>query len=442
VGIDSLGLDYPRLLPMLIIYRLITYLIFPLIVLRFIWRGCKNPDYFNRIKERFGYIPSRPNGKRIWLHAVSVGEVNASLPLVSAMQREYPQHEIIITTMTTTGAQRVESIWQGAITHYYLPYDFSSGVRRFLARLDPSLAIIMETEIWPVLITQAHQYGVKLIYANMRLSASSYRKYARARHLFAPILDSVSYFAVQSLDEASRIIALGAREKDVEVTGSLKFDFDVDPSLADNAGRWRKTLGANRLIWLAASTHEGEETMFLEAQRALSQSDERILLVLVPRHPERFNQVDRLSRQRQLTTKRRSRHTADRLDSSTQVFLLDSMGELQTLIAAADVCVMGGSFVATGGHNILEAMAVGTPVIFGPHMFNFKQIAAMSVASRAGIQLQSSDELIPRLIALFADKRQCDEISMTGLAFVKQHRGALAKMMLKIRGYLSQTTND
>ena len=416
---------------MLAIYRFILYAFFPVLVFRFLLRGLKNKNYFNRIGERFGFTRINPSAGGIWIHAVSVGEVNASVPLVNGIREAWPTHPITVTTMTTTGSDRVKKVFGSSVSHCYLPYDYPGAVKRFIGTVSPSLGLVMETEIWPNLIYCCHRRQIPLIYTNVRLSERSLRGYIRFRYLFARILKLVDRFAVQSEADALRLLKLGAPEEKISITGSLKFDIDLPQSISEAGESIRRQLGWNRPVFVAASTHEGEESMIFEAFREIKSELPDALLVIVPRHPERFTTVAKLCVKEGLSTIRR-RGMPSELEPSTDTLVVDTMGELPIFIAAGDVTFMGGSLVPIGGHNLLEAGALGRPVIFGPHMFNFSEISEMFLQQGAGVQINDVPELANVCVRLLQDAGMRDQYGTQGEKLVQQNKGALEQVMTMI----------
>ncbi len=410
-------------------YRLFLYLALPWVLLRLGMRSLRSPAYRRRLGERFGFSGATPDKNGVWIHAVSVGEVNAALPLVQELNTRWPDRAITVTTMTPTGSDRVRSILGSRVHHCYLPYDYPGAVSRFLRRTAPSLGIVMETEIWPNLVDACHRSGIPMIYTNVRLSERSWRGYRRFRSLVARTLERIAAFAVQSAPDANRLVDLGAPADRVSVTGSLKFDVAMPRSIAEAGESIRRRLGWNRPVLLAASTHEGEEEIMLEVYRRLQPGMNDLLMVVVPRHPERFGPVERLCRREGFALRLASTER-DALDASTEVLLVDSMGEMTKYIAACDVVFMGGSMVPTGGHNLLEAAALGKGVVFGPQMFNFAEISAMFLTQGAGIQVENADELADVLQRLLQDAALRDELGVRGRRLVEQNRGALERVML------------
>ncbi len=410
------------------LYSLLLYLLIPLAVGRLLWRGLKNRGYWRRWGERFGFVPYQA-GPIIWLHAVSVGEARAAQPLVQALQRDYPGHRILITTMTPTGSDTVRLLFGDTVAHSYLPYDLPTAVRRFLDRTRPRLALVMETELWPNLFHQCGARGIPLVLANVRLSEQSARGYRRFAALTRATLAPVAAVAAQSPDDAERIGALGATR--VEVTGSIKFELAVPADLDTRAVALRAGFGG-RPVWVAASTRDGEEIPVLEAFAILRERFPRLLLILVPRHPERFEAVARMCEQRGYRIERRSVRR-DGAAAGTDILLGDTMGELLLLYAAADVAFIGGSLKPLGGQNLLEALAVGTPVVFGPHMFNFSDISRMSRARGAARAIRDGDELAQAIGEWLADPAARRAAGAAGKKMVEENRGALERTRVLVR---------
>ncbi|MFJ4391244.1 lipid IV(A) 3-deoxy-D-manno-octulosonic acid transferase [Pseudomonas soli] len=411
------------------LYTLLFHLGLPLVALRLFLRGRKAPAYRARIAERFacGLPPMRQGG--IWVHAVSVGESIAAAPLVRALLKQYPDLPITLTCMTPTGSERIRAMFDGEprVQHCYLPYDLPWAAGRFLDHVRPHLGIIMETELWPNHIHQCARRGIPVALANARLSERSARGYARFAGLTRPMLEEMSLIAVQTETEAERFRSLGARPACVQVTGSIKFDLKVDDQLMPRARQLREQWRASqRPVWIAASTHDGEDGLILEAHRQLLSVHSDALLVLVPRHPERFAAVHELCAG-QFSTVRRS--TGDAVTAQTQVLLGDTMGELLFLYALADIAFVGGSLVPTGGHNPLEPAALALPVLMGPHVFNFLEISAMLREAGALQQVDDAEGLaaaVRRLVELPQDARRMGE---AGRAVMQANQGALQRLL-------------
>ncbi|NWD47525.1 lipid IV(A) 3-deoxy-D-manno-octulosonic acid transferase [Pseudomonas gingeri] len=412
------------------LYTLLFHLGLPLVALRLWLRARKAPAYARRIGERFarGLPPMRQDG--IWVHAVSVGESIAAAPMIRALLAQYPRLPITVTCMTPTGSERIKALFasEPRIQHCYLPYDLPWAAARFLDAVRPRLAVIMETELWPNHIHQCARRGIPVALANARLSARSARGYGRFARLTRPMLEEMSLIAVQTEVEAERFRQLGARAECVEVTGSIKFDLSIDPQLlaraAELRGQWQ---AQQRPVWIAASTHEGEDEVVLAAHRQLLASHPDALLILVPRHPERFNSVFELCRQQGLPTVRRS--TAEPVTAQTSVLLGDTMGELLFLYALADSAFVGGSLVPNGGHNLLEPAALAKPVLSGPHLFNFLEIAALMREAGALQEVDDADGLAVAVQRLFELPRDAQRMAEAGLKVMRANQGALQRLL-------------
>ncbi|WP_456022844.1 lipid IV(A) 3-deoxy-D-manno-octulosonic acid transferase [Pseudomonas protegens] len=412
------------------LYTALFYLGLPLVAIRLWLRARKAPAYAKRIGERFSYgMPTlQPGG--IWVHAVSVGESIAAAPMIRALLQRYPQLPITVTCMTPTGSERIRALFanESRIQHCYLPYDLPCAAARFLDRVQPKLAVIMETELWPNHIHQCAKRGIPVALANGRLSERSARGYGRFSKLTAPMLAEMSLFAVQTEAEAQRFRDLGARPETVEVTGSIKFDLTIDPQLLQRAAELRRQWQAlERPVWIAASTHEGEDEVVLNAHRRLLANHPDALLILVPRHPERFNSVFELCQREGFATVRRS--TGTHVDAQTSVMLGDTMGELLFLYALADSAFVGGSLVANGGHNLLEPAALAKPVICGPHLFNFLDIAAQLREAGALAEVDDAEGLAVEVQRLFELPRDAQRMAEAGLAVMRRNQGALQRLL-------------
>jgi 3-deoxy-D-manno-octulosonic-acid transferase len=414
------------------LYTLLLHLALPLIALRLALRARKAPAYARRVRERFSFgLPAmRPGG--IWVHAVSVGESIAAAPMIRALQAHYPDLPITVTCMTPTGSERIQALFGDSVQHCYLPYDLPWAASRFLQRVQPRLAVVMETELWPNHIHQCAKRGIPVALANARLSQRSARGYARLRKLTAPMLAELSLIAVQTQAEAERFLDLGARPNCVEVTGSIKFDLKIDAELPRRASELRHQWQAEqRPLWIAASTHAGEDEIILAAHRQLLLARPDALLILVPRHPERFNAVHELCLNQGLTTRRRS--SGEAVQAGDQVLLGDTMGELLFLYALADVAFVGGSLVANGGHNLLEPAALGKPVVSGPHLFNFLEIATQLREAGALGEVQDATDLADEVEALWREPDRAERMREAGLQVLRANQGALDRLLEGLR---------
>ena len=412
------------------LYTLLFHLGLPLVAIRLWLRARKAPAYAKRIGERFALnLPTmQPGG--IWVHAVSVGESIAAAPMIRALLTRYPQLPITVTCMTPTGSERIQALFadEPHIQHCYLPYDLPWAAARFLARVQPKLAVIMETELWPNHIHQCAKRGIPVALANARLSARSAKGYARFASLTRPMLQEMRLIAAQTQTEAERFRQLGARPECVQVTGSIKFDLTIDPQLLIKARALREHWQAQeRPVWIAASTHEGEDEIVLAAHRQLLASYPNALLILVPRHPERFNNVFALCQSEGFVTARRSANAP--VNAHTHVLLGDTMGELLFLYAVADSAFVGGSLVPNGGHNLLEPAALAKPVLSGPHLFNFLEIAALLREAGALEEVDDAHGLAIAVQRLFELPHDAQQMGEAGLKVMQTNQGALQRLL-------------
>ncbi|OAT28655.1 lipid IV(A) 3-deoxy-D-manno-octulosonic acid transferase [Proteus myxofaciens] len=416
------------------LYQVLLYLIQPLIWLRLLLRSRKAPAYRKRWAERYGFCKGKvaPNG--ILLHSVSVGETLAAVPLVRALRHHYPDLPITVTTMTPTGSERVLSAFGDDVYHVYLPYDLPGSIYRFLNTVDPKLVIIMETELWPNLILQLHRRKIPLIIANARLSERSAAGYQKLGHFVKNILRKITLIAAQNQEDGDRFIELGLKRSHLHVTGSLKFDISVTPELAARAVALRRQWAAHRPVWIATSTHEGEEAIILESHKKLLAQFPHLLLILVPRHPERFAKAEQLTQEAALTYVLRSADTIP--DAQTQVVIGDTMGELMLLYGIADLAFVGGSLVERGGHNPLEAAAHAIPVLMGPHTFNFKNICAKLDQAEGLITITDSDSLVSAVASLLNDEDYRRYYGRHAVEVLHENQGALLRLLTLLSPYL------
>lgn len=417
------------------LYSLLFYLALPLIGLRLWWRGRKAPAYRERIGERFAVGLPRFRQGGIWLHAVSVGESIAAAPVVRALQERYPDLPITVTCMTPTGSERICAMFGDSVQHCYLPYDLPCRARKFLQLLQPKLVIVMETELWPNHIDQCARRGIPVVLANARLSERSARGYGRFPKLTAPMLAQLDGIAVQTQVEAERFLTLGARPEAVQVTGSIKFDLKVGPQLLEQAVQLRQSWSnPQRPVWVAASTHDGEDLPVVQAHRELLPDHPEALLILVPRHPERFAAVKQLCEQQGMSLVQRS--TGARIEARHQVLLGDTMGEMLQLLALSDVAFVGGSLVPHGGHNVLEPAALGKPVLSGPHVFNFLDIVGQMRDASALREVRDADELAAAVAKLWSDPSDYQAMQAAGQQVLKANQGALERLLQVIDGVI------
>lgn len=407
-------------------YTLLSYAMLPFALLHLLWRSRKQPAYLEHIPERFGFYREAPARPVIWLHAVSVGETRAAEPLVKALRETYPGHQILLTHMTPTGRETGERLFGGNVLRCYLPYDFPQAVKRFLAHFKPVAGLLLETEIWFNLIHICKQANTPLYLVNARLSEKSAANYARFPALVRTGLNELTAIAAQAQQDAERLRALGARN--VEVTGSLKFDVKPPSSLLELGSELSSRFGG-RPVFLAASTREGEEELVLEAAAKTGLAD--LLTVIVPRHPQRFDEVASLLQSRGIAFKRRSENP--QMAENVQALLGDSMGEMFAYLAACDVVFVGGSLLPYGGQNLLEACAMGKPVLIGPHTYNFAESADLAVRAGAAMRVADANQLARAVQTLFANEKKRQAMGEAGRTFIARHQGATQKILNLIR---------
>lgn len=420
------------------LYNAALHLLTPVVLLRLFWRARRAPAYRQRIAERFGYGPAIDGPSPLWIHAVSVGEVQAASPLVAHLRRRHPELPVLVTTTTPTGAEQVRRLFGEEVVHRYLPYDLPAAVDRFLDAARPRLGLVMETEIWPNLFRCCRVRGVPLLMANARLSRRSHDRYARVRRLVAETLADVTGIAAQTEADRDRFVALGAPPERVRVCGNTKFDLEVPASVREQAEAVRAQWGVQRPVLLAASTHAGEESVVLEAFAQVRTRFPDALLVLVPRHPERFDEVAALVGQRGLPFVRRS--SGQGVGGAIPVYLVDTMGELQLLYGTADVAFIGGSLVPAGGHNPLEAAALGVPCLFGPHMENAEHVRDLLLEAGAAETVASARGLASRVIDWFGDPAERNRRGEQGAAVVAANRGARECVLAHVERLLPRSS--
>jgi len=394
-----------------------------------LWRGLRNRDYWQALGERFGWGRRANAAGTIWLHAVSLGEVSAAAPLVRALRREYPHSPLVLTTATPTGRARAKALFGEDADVRFLPYDTPGAVARFLDRIRPRLALIMETELWPNLFAACRCRGVPVLLANARLSAKSVSRYRRLGKLIREIFSAGVSIAAQTAGDAERFMEIGAIEADVRVVGNLKFDVEVGAGVIEQGRELRALFGGTRPVWVAGSTHAGEEEQVLDAHEALLADRPDALLLLAPRHPERFQAVAELLSRRRLCFTRRSGGAVP--DGATQAVLLDTVGELAMFYASADVAFVGGSLVPIGGHNLLEPAALGVPVLTGPSHANGREIAQLLLSRGAALEVADARALAAALESLWADPAERERMGALGTRIVDSNRGT-AKRLLEL----------
>ena len=408
------------------IYICIAYLISPLVIGALALRGFRDRIHWRGFSQRFGLGPV-VSARSIWVHAVSVGEVQAGVPLVEALLKRFPQIPLVLTTVTPTGRARAEAIFGSRADVRYVPIDLPGSVRRFFQRVQPQLAIILETEIWPNLYHRCGRLAVPLVLASARISPRSVKSYRRLVGLFRETLSHGIFIAAQSAEDAERFVSIGANPARTHVVGNIKFDFGYPPDMEARGHGLRSLLGVHRPVWVGGSTHAGEEALLLDAHALIRQRFSNALLVLVPRHPPRFSEVAGLLRDRSVPFVTRT--SKETVTSETQVFLLDTLGELPAFYAAGDVAFVGGSLVPIGGHNLLEPAALSQPIVAGPHNFNSADIARMLVERGAVRIVQDATQLAAVVGGLLTDPAARTVMGASGRKAVDDNRGAVARLM-------------
>lgn len=408
------------------IYTIVLWLLLPYIFVHLLWRARKQPEYLQHIAERFGFYAPSTGKPVIWLHTVSVGETRAAASLVQRLQAAYPDHELLLTHTTPTGRDAGEQLYGDKVLRVYLPYDYPFAVRRFLRHFQPRVGVLLETEIWFNLIHCCDDAQVPLLLLNARLSEKSAASYARFPKLSRSGLSRLSAVSAQSEEDAARLSALGAAR--VTVMGNLKYDIEPPAELLQKGKQLRILFGVDRPLFLAASTRVGEEESLLTALRKIDAPT--LLTVIVPRHPQRFDEVASLLTQRGIRFQRRSGNCP--IAADTQVVLGDSMGEMFAYYAACDIAFIGGSLLPFGGQNLIEACAVGKPVLIGPHTYNFTQASQLAVEQGAAVRVQDADSLADTLQHLLQQPEKLRQMGNAGLAFVNENRGATERALLLI----------
>lgn len=402
--------------------------------MRILWRSLRQPAYRKRLKERLGFYPIKLE-KCIWIHAVSMGETIAAVPLIKSLQKNMPHTPILITSMTPTGAKQVKTIFGDSVYHVYLPYDLSGAVKRFYHAMNPIIGVIIETELWPNLIAIGQQKKIPLCLVNARLSERSMRGYKKVASLTRSMLQQLTIIAAHGQADAERFIALGAQKEKVIVTGNIKFDLELNHDLLDKVAALRALLGADRFIWIAASTHEGEEEIILEVHKQIRVYSKDALLILVPRHPNRFDAIAKLAGQ-SFNTVRRSQ--TQPVTAETAVYLGDTMGELLLLYGVADVAFVGGSLIPRGGHNMLEPAALGKPILTGTHVFNFKEISQLFIAEKALTKVADIGALTQELKLLILEPPLRTQRGAQAKKVMKANSGALLKQLEIINAIINE----
>jgi 3-deoxy-D-manno-octulosonic-acid transferase len=415
------------------LYNLLTYVL--LIPYAFYWliKGIGNPSYVDRLSQRFGFGFPKV-AESIWVHAVSVGEVQAAVPLINTLIERFPDQKLVVTTVTPTGAARVAALFGEKVVHCYIPFEFPNAIRSFFNSIRPRAAMIIETEIWPNLYRGCGIRNIPLILVSARISPRSVPGYRRLMPLIKETLSHGIIIAAQTQVDADRFLELGANPSRTWVTGNIKFDVELDPEIAGRGALLRGALFGERPVWIAASTHEGEEQLVLAAHRTMLERHPELLLVLVPRHPERFGGVRELVEKQAFNVV--SRTAGQPCNASTEVFLVDTMGEVPLFYAASDIAFVGGSLIPVGGHNLLEPAAQGLPIITGPHLFNAQEIAEDFIEIEACELVADSSELAESVSKLIENPAKAKKMGRNGLTVLEQNRGSLQRLLVLLEPLL------
>ena len=420
------------------LYSLLFYAFAPFLLFRLFWKSRRIPAYRERISERFGVYLAPPRARSpIWIHAVSVGECEAAFPIIRILLRQGGAR-LLITCTTPTGSARIREVLGDQVEHVYLPYDLPGAVGRFISHFRPRLGLIMETEIWPNLFLASAKHGIPLAILNARLSEKSARGYKKLPGLVGLSLQQVTQIAAQTRADAERFLRIGAPGDRISVMGNIKFAIRFEDELRKQSADLRRSLFPGRKVWIAGSTHPGEETQILDALTQVRSVVPDVVLILVPRHPERSPDVRRLCEGRGLIVQTRSEGLG--CASHTPVFLIDGIGELRLFYGTADVAFVGGSLIPHGGQNILEAAATGIPVLFGPHMMNFAEIARNFLASGSGVQVDAAASLAGWVLKLLQAPDLAADYGAKGRAFIEENRGALDQTLSLIDDLLAGTS--
>ncbi|MDD0825403.1 lipid IV(A) 3-deoxy-D-manno-octulosonic acid transferase [Mannheimia cairinae] len=423
-----------------LLYIGLSYLLQPLVLFLMWYKGRKQPAYRKRLWERYGIYEQsdKPEAKGVIIHAASVGEVIAVTPLVKEIIKKYPNLPLIITTVTPTGSDRVKAAFGNSVSHFYLPYDLPDAVERFLNFIDPKLMIVIETELWPNLIRKVNLRNIPFIIANARLSPRSAKRYGWVKHSIKGMLNQISLIMTQDEVSKDRYLALGYNPEKMVNTGNLKFDLEITPELHQSVLETKSSLNlGERQVWIAGSTHEGEEKLILDTHKLLLEKYPDLLLILVPRHPERFHLVKMLIEKSGLNYVKRSANQP--LSSNTQVLLGDTMGEMMLLYGVSNIAFVGGSLVKHGGHNPLEPIAFNIPVISGLFTYNFPEIFAKLREVKGVIEIESTLESLSESICLLLEKPELgQEIAQSGYEVLKENQGALKRHIDLLAAYLEK----
>tara|TARA_B100001287_G_scaffold152645_1_gene128484 strand:- start:1665 stop:2951 length:1287 start_codon:yes stop_codon:yes gene_type:complete len=411
-------------------YHTLTYILLPFLIFFWLVKSLSNKSYLDRITQRFGYGYPKLNSGSIWIHAVSVGEVQASIPLVNELKHHYPQKDVIITTVTPTGSLQVKNIFKGTVKTSYIPFETNFAIKNFFNSINPSVALIMETELWPNLYRECGTRGIPLILVSARISAKSLVNYKRFLPLFRDTLSHGILIAAQSQIDADRFLALGASEDRTWIMGNIKFDFKLPDEILTKAKNHRSKIFPRRQIWIAASTHDHEEEIILEAHKKISKKIENVLLILVPRHPERFVKISQILKEDKWKYSKKS--DDHDIPESCQVLLIDTIGELLFFYACSDVAFVGGSLLPVGGHNLLEPAAIGLPIITGVHTFNQKEMTDRLAQANALRITHNANSLSSDVIFFLTNAEESKNAGQRGKLIVESNKGAIKSLMKRL----------
>ena len=423
---------------MRLMYHTLTYILLPFLVLFWFAKSLLNKSYLDRLTQRFGFCYPKLNSGSIWIHAVSVGEVQASIPLVNELKLHYPYKEIIITTVTPTGSKQVKNIFKDAVETSYIPFETNFAIKNFFNSIKPSVALIMETEIWPNLYKECGTRGIPLILVSARISEKSLINYKRFLPLFRDTLSHGILIAAQSQIDADRFLALGASKDRTWIMGNIKFDFKLPEEILTKAKIYRSKIFPRRHIWIAASTHEHEEEIILEAHKNISKKIGNLLLILVPRHPERFAKITQILKEDNWIYSKKS--DDQDIPESCQVLLIDTIGELLFFYACSDVAFVGGSLLPVGGHNLLEPAAIGLPIITGAHTFNQKEMTDRLAQVNALRIAHNANSLSSDVIFFLTNTEESKNAGQRGKLIVESNKGAIKSLMKRLYIIIGEET--
>tara|TARA_B110000008_G_scaffold84848_2_gene86636 strand:- start:1890 stop:3179 length:1290 start_codon:yes stop_codon:yes gene_type:complete len=418
------------------IYTLLTFLLLPIYIAYWLVKGILNKAYWDRIAQRFGWGYPLLNSDSIWIHAVSVGEVNAAIPLVTELKIRYPKKRIVITTVTPTGSEQVQKIFNNEVTHCYIPFETPYAVSSFFDAIKPSIALIMETEIWPNIYNECGRRKILLVLVSAKISQQSLYYYQKLLPLFRETLSHGILIAAQSERDAERFLSLGAAPEKTWIMGNIKFNVELPTDIQQSGQSFRFDTFQKRPIWIAASTHQDEEELILNAHKEILKVVSNMLLILVPRHPERFNKVKQLLKNKKYNFISRTEYRS--LPENYEIFLGDTMGELLLFYAASDVAFVGGSMVPVGGHNILEPASLGLPIITGKHMFSQRDMVNLFIKNRAVDIVNNENELANKVILYIQNTQNRHKQSIKVKKVVSHRQGALDSLMARIDELLNE----